>query len=152
MISQVFASLIEVAAVVLVYMMLHLSGVQLQRRWLIGAYSLTSLASLFAGFTLLFFRYRLVVYIFVLVQLLFYALFGTMAIQLITEDSSTVVFVDFAAEQACNRLVAWLGMLMCARLLIFTAQLAVIMFRLKIPHRDDGEGDSDGESGERRNS
>ena len=114
-----FAALIEVGAIVLIYMLLHLDGVELQERWLISLYCLTSLTSLFAGFTLLFFRYRPVVYIFILIQLLFVSEFCMLAIRLIDEDDSYVIFTDFAAEQACNAVVAQLGILMCARLLIF---------------------------------
>ena len=98
-------SLIEVACIVLVYMLLSVDGVELQERWLISAYSLTSLASLFAGFTLLFFRYRPVVYVFIFVHLLFAGLFVALAIRLIGEDDSVVIFADRTAELACNRLV-----------------------------------------------
>ena len=42
-----------------------------------------------------------------------------LAIQLIAEDDSFVIFSDFNAEMACNSLVAQLGILMCARVLIF---------------------------------
>lgn len=140
-----FAALIEVSAIVLVYMLLHLDGVQLQERWLISLYSLTSLTSLFAGFTLLFFRYRTVVYIFILIQLLFLTLYCMVAIRLIEEDDSYVKYSDFEAEKACNRLVAQLGVLMCVRLLIFVGQLVIIMFRLKLSKRENGEGESGGD-------
>ena len=69
--------------IVLVYMLLHLDGVELQQRWLISLFSLTSLTSLFAGFTLLFFRFRVVAYIFVFIEFFFLCLFCVMTLQLI---------------------------------------------------------------------
>ena len=106
-------------AIALLYMLLNLEGVELQDRWLISLYFVTALTSLFAGFTLLFFRFRPVVCIFILIQVLFVSEFCMLAIQLIAEDDSFVIFTDFNAEMACNSLVAQLGILMCARVLIF---------------------------------
>jgi len=77
---QMIGSLIEVFCVILIYMLLHIPDLELIEVWLVRAYSLTSLASLFAGFTLLFFRFAAVACVFIILQVAFAALFVTLGI------------------------------------------------------------------------
>lgn len=136
---QMIGSLIEVFCVILIYMLLHIPDLELRDPWLVRAYSLTSLASLFAGFTLLFFRYAAVACVFIILQVAFAGLFIALGILLIQEDDTVVKFYSYDAEEACNILVTELGILMLARLVIFTAQLLIITFRLRRNYDEEQE-------------
>ena len=94
------------AMIVLIYMLLHLEGVELQQRWLISLFSMTSLTSLFAGFTLLFFRFRAVACTFIFVEFFFMCLFCVMTVELIGQRDDFVKYSGLEIELLVNKFVA----------------------------------------------
>ena len=111
----------------------------MQKRWLISLFSLTSLTSLFAGFTLLFFRFKVVAYIFFFIEFFFLCLFCLVTLELISQDDKFVQYKSLEVERQSNDFVAQLGVMMGVRSLIFIVQLVIIVFRLKKIDYNNGE-------------